>query len=181
MLTIHEQLLGFGKGSFKLIKPGEENPNLIEYKLESLDQVIIVGNCATTVQKAVLAQREVDPDCKLVYHNLQWDPTDAQKFTMTQTHRVCFRPNEAVKEVTAANMATKESIHYWTNSATHLVWFCRWTQKGLMPVKPGVYLKGELVLAPKKRCLVPAGTEPAAAGEGCGPGSAAPAAGAPAS
>ena len=72
-------------------------------------------------------------------------------------------------------MATKESIHYWTNSVTHVVWVCRWTQKGLMPVKPGVYLKGELVLAPKKCCLVPAGTEPAATG----PGSAAPAAGAP--
>ena len=116
----------------------------------------------TSLQKVLLAQREKDPDVKVSYHKLHWDEVDPKLFTITQSHVISFNPLEA-KEVAASNMATKEPVSFWNNEVTHVVWSVRWSQKGLMPVKPGVLLKGELNLMSEQACSVTAAPAAAAA------------------
>ena len=116
----------------------------------------------TSLQKVLLAQREKDPDVKVCYHKLHWDEVDPKLFTITQTHIISFNPLEA-KGVAASNMATQEPVPFWNNEVTHVVWFVRWSQKGLLPVKPAVFLKGELNLMSEQACSVTAAPAAAAA------------------
>ena len=74
---------------------------------------------------------------------------------------ISFTPNESAKENTASNMATKEPVSFWNNEVTQVLWSVRWAQKGLMPVKPAVFLKGEPNLLSEQACFVTAA--PAAA------------------
>ena len=159
-LTVSDQLVGFGKGGFKLVK-GDASEHQVVFKLDGPDTPVIYNNVCTSLQKVLLAQREKDPDVKVCYHKLQWDEVDPKIFTITQTHMISFNPNEAAKENTASNMATKEPVSFWNNEVTQVVWFVRWSQKGLLPVKPAVFLKGELNLMSEQACSVTAA--PAAA------------------
>ena len=108
-LTVSDQLIGFGKGGFKLVK-GNASDQQVVFKLDGPDTPVIFNNVCTSLQKVLLAQREKDPDVKVCYHKLQWDEADPKIFTITLTHMISFNPNEAAKENTASNMATKEPV-----------------------------------------------------------------------
>ena len=71
-----------------------------------------------------------------------------------------FNPQEA-KEIMASSLATQDPVSFWSNEVTHVVWFVKWKPEGLVPVKPAVFLKGELNLMFDQACSVTAA--PAAA------------------
>ena len=159
-LTVSDQLIGFGKGGFKLVK-GDASEHQVVFKLDGPDTPVIFNNVRTSLQKVLLAQREKDPDVKVCYHKLHWDEADPKLFTITQTHMISFSPNKDAKEIVASNLATQEPVSFWNNEVTQVLWSVRWAQKGLMPVKPAVFLKGELNLMFEQACSVTAA--PAAA------------------
>ena len=92
--------------------------------------------------KVLQQQRDTDPDCKVNYHKITWDPRDIQKFTIEQTHRVAFVCSELARPTTSANLAAKGKREEWKTQLTQLIWVCKWSRKGLMPVKPVVVLRG---------------------------------------
>ena len=67
---------------------------------------------------------------------------------MDVTHKIYFQPNESNDGNSQSTAAGKEPAAFWDGEVTKLMWTCRWAAKGLMPVKPGVFLKDSLVLAP---------------------------------
>ena len=158
-LTVSDQLIGFGKGGFKLVN-GDASEHQVVFKLDGPDTPVIFNNVCTSLQKVLLAQREKDPDVKVCYHKLHWDEADPKLFTITQTHMISFNPHEA-KEIKASNLATQEPVSFWNKEVTHAVWVVKWKPMGLVPVKPAVFLKGELNLMFEQACSVTAA--PAAA------------------
>ena len=49
-------------------------------------------------------------------------------------------------------IAGKVSLAEWQNDVVTIVWVVRWTNKGLMPIRPQVHLRAEAVL-PTGRAL----------------------------
>jgi hypothetical protein len=69
------------------------------------------------------------------------------KVDEAQTHRIAFHTQVKEEgsqpaELTQSNFAAKEPVKIWQASPSlNLVWTVRWAAKGLMPVKPCIYLK----------------------------------------
>jgi hypothetical protein len=148
---------GFGKGAFKLL-PGQTAPHagMKEFKLESHDDKVVFNGLVTTLGKVVADERAKKPDAHVAYHTLTTDATNSQHFTLLTTHRVAFmhKEDEGVA-ISYGNIGTKEDVNVWETKSTHVLWNVRWTAKGLMPVKPAIYLKGgDLVLAAGRACHV---------------------------
>ena len=162
-INTNEHVAGFGKGGFKLIKDAallaDKN---VEFKLLGPDTIIQVNGVTTTLVKVLQQQRESVPDCKVNYHKITWDPKDLQKFTIEQTHRVAFCPSDSAGQTSCANVATKEKSEEWNNQVTQLIWVCKWTRKGLMPLKPAVVLRGELTLPAEHCAMLAPSASPAA-------------------
>ena len=76
------------------------------------------------------------------------------KFTLTQTHRILFLPKEDQgTEISAHSFGVKCDHSYWGSDMSQVMWHVRWTQKGLMPVKPAVHLTNRVSL-PAGRALL---------------------------
>jgi hypothetical protein len=148
---------GFGKGAFKLLL-GETAvaANQKEYKLTSHDDKVVFNGLVTTLGKVVTDERAKKPDAQVAYHSLTADAINSQHFTLLTTHRVAFMPkDEEGTAITHGNIGTKEDVNVWETTNTHVLWNVRWTAKGLMPVKPAIYLKGgDLVMAAGRACHV---------------------------
>ena len=137
---------GFGKGSFKLLK--SDATEGITFRLHSSEDKVIFNGAVSPLSKIIAEQRQKKPDCQICYHKLAVDDTDPKKFALEQTHKVVFCPKEESGEVNINSLAAKEALHSWNSSqCLEILWVVRWTAKGLMPVKPAVYLKGSVVLA----------------------------------
>ena len=124
-----------------------------------------MNNTRMLLSTVLQNQRQVEGDVKVAYHKVCWGAVDPKKFTVDVTHHIAFTPLPA-QEVNANNVASKEKASFWSkNEVTTVLWHCRWTAKGLMPVKPAVFLKGQLVLQPGECCRIStdAGEDPAAA------------------
>ena len=155
-LPANELVLGFGKGAFKLL-PGQQEslPVQCEFHLNSYEDLVVFNNSVITVGKLVEQQHESKPDAKICYHKFVDNTEDPKKFKLAQTHKIVFTPKDDSADILASNIGSKESFGVWkTSEVGHLLWSVRWTQKGLMPVKPGFYLKGALILPPGKCCLL---------------------------
>ena len=75
------------------------------------------------------------------------DPEDSpRKFTLETTHAICFIPNEDQGEATPANAGTYEDFKYWSSDITAPRWHCKWTAKGLAPIKVAIHLTKDLSL-----------------------------------
>ena len=148
---------GFGKGAFKLL-PGETalSASQKEFKLESHDDKVVFNGLVTTLGKVVTDERVKKPDAQVAYHTLTTDDTNPMHFKLVTTHRVAFmHKDEEGVAITYGNIGTKEDVNVWETKNTHVLWNVRWTAKGLMPVKPAIYLKGgDLVLAAGRACHV---------------------------
>ena len=149
------QVAGFGRGGFKLFKPDEqptEGQRIVEFKLSGYQDLIYLNNQCVTVGQAVQQQRVSKPDCKITYHEIQQEPEKAlNEFSLKLTHRVVFtsKSEEVTAEASFGNLALKEKDPLWSESkALCVLWHCRWTAKGLSPVKPAVHLRGGLLLKP---------------------------------
>ncbi|CAE7298363.1 unnamed protein product [Symbiodinium sp. CCMP2592] len=151
------QVCGFGRGSFKLMKPEEqpvEGQRFVEFKLTDYQDMIYINNQCLTVGQAVAQQRLTKPDCKVSYHEIVQDAEKGlNEFSLRLTHRVVFssKMEEVTAEATFGNLALKENNTIWSESkALCVLWHCRWTAKGLTPVKPAVHLKGGITVKPGK-------------------------------
>jgi hypothetical protein len=139
---------GFGKGNFKLMKESDPAPdNAVEFKLQSSDDLVCFNGRICSVGSVVADQREKKPDCQICYHKLTVTDDSPKKFLLKQTHRIAFHTQVKEEgsqpaELTLSNFAAKEPVKIWQASPSlNLVWTVRWAAKGLMPVKPCIYLK----------------------------------------
>ena len=79
------------------------------------------------------------------------DPND---LTFTQTHRVCIvvEPIGDGEGTTLQNIGAKTTLSSFDNDCSQIYWIMRWSPKGLMPVKPVVYMKAGIALQPGTSC-----------------------------
>ena len=149
---------GFGRGNFKLFKEGELGDHAIEFVLLSHDDFVVLNGRLCSLGQVVADQRAKKPDCQICYHTLSPSDANPKQFSLKQTHRVAFHcqtksedseSKSPSNEVNQGNVAAKEAMKFWTSSPVfRTLWTVRWAAKGLMPVKPNVYLKGTVNLQP---------------------------------
>lgn len=147
-------LAGFGKGSFKLVKPGEDTKGH-KFEMKSSEDLVVLNGSVQTLGKVVCDMRDKKPDCQVCYHNLTPDTEDAKKFSLQTTHCVAFLPKglEEKDKVDQNNLAVKEGWATWQDSAAvQVLWAVRWVTKGLTPVKPVVHLRQAVSLNPGAMC-----------------------------
>ena len=64
-------LAGFGKGTFKLLKSGEDNlPSALELCWKSSDDLVVFNGAVISLEKVVNDQRASKPECRVCYHNI---------------------------------------------------------------------------------------------------------------
>ncbi len=56
-------------------------------------------------------------------------------------------PRVTLLSLKGNNIACKEALNQWNSDVLMMVWVVRWTAKGLVPMKPTVHLRGELIFA----------------------------------
>ena len=140
----------FGKGSFKMMKEGEED--MIEFKLTGhLDHVVLNGKVLLLGQ-VMQEQRAKNPKATVCYHDVQPGEANPLHIVVKQTHCVAFIPKKD-GELSINNLASRVPPKVWNSRCLHIIWVVRWTGKGLMPVKPVVHLRGQLALKAGGACL----------------------------
>ena len=134
-------IAGFGKGTFKLLQP-DALVSPLECKLTSSNDIVILAGAAVSLEKVINDMRATKPDCAICYHNIMPDESNAKKFAVEQTHRIAYVPKEDQGEKVndCSAFGTKEEPEVWQNEVTRVLWHMRWTQEGLMPVKPAVHM-----------------------------------------
>ena len=97
--------------------------------------------------------------CDCLQHHIHatlqicYSEDNPHRFNLTQVHRVAFIPKvEQGAEVSATSIGLKEAMQYWSSTVSRVIWSVRWTQKGLMPIKPEARLWEEVVLAAGRSC-----------------------------
>ena len=165
----HSALVGFGRGSFKLFKDGEVIPEkAIIFDIKKPDQLVCLQGTLQTISEVLNQQRSKNPECQITYHNAEMIPDKPGLFNFTQTLKVGFVPAgakgaEASKaeekddgtdnKVTAANIAAREKPSVFDGSdCVALVWWVRWTVKGLQPVKPMIHILKKVTLSQGQAC-----------------------------
>ena len=64
-------LAGFGKGTFKLLKSGEDKlPSALELCWKSSDDLVVFNGAVISLEKVVNDQRASKPECRVCYHNI---------------------------------------------------------------------------------------------------------------
>ena len=116
----------------------------------------MLNNVVCDLGKVVNEQKVKNPGVTICYHTMKLDETDPKHFECTQTHKISFIPNadQDEKHVSYNSIAIKEDLKHWESDVIQLLWVVRWTAKGLMCVKPAIFLKGELAIPPGRACLV---------------------------
>jgi hypothetical protein len=158
-------IAGFGGGGFKMLKAdGSDCPEKgVIFKLTSSSDLICFNNAIVDVGTVVAQQRAKNPNANICYHSMVADPNDCKQFTLTNTHQVAFisrdgsaeiEPGKEDKAATAGNVAVFEEVKTWDSESMCIHWICRWTTKGLMCVKPAVYLRGELIVPAGRAALL---------------------------
>ena len=155
VLQANTLLCHFGKGGFKLLKGPEDNPTEKQYPYKLLDdkELVVLNNTFQSLGKVVEDQRQTKPDCQVVYHTMKRNDENPKLFELALSHRLVFEPSVANPEVSVNNMGCKEPASTWSSEVLGIVWLVRWTQKGLMPVKPAVYLRAGATLEPGQALL----------------------------
>ena len=69
----------------------------MEFKLESSDELVLLGSCLTTAQACVDQRRATNPKATVAYHEMELvestreAPCTPGKFRLKQSHRVCVK------------------------------------------------------------------------------------------
>ena len=151
-------LCGWGKGLYKLLKSDETiSEQMIEFKLTSSEDMIVLNNAVMKLATVLKNEQAKNPTASICYHKVIEDPSDPNKFTLKQTHRiVVLVADVGDAPLNQTNFAAKVGSNPvpWKTHATHVLWQCRWTQKGLQAVAPRVYLSADVVLPPGSACLL---------------------------
>jgi hypothetical protein len=147
----------YGKGNFKLIKPGQTDEDLaggVAFNLQSSKDVVVYNNQLVTLGQVVNDQLHKKPDAEICYHKMTVSDESPKEFTLEQTHKIVFVTSKDDKDPNKlSGIAAKEPTESYTSApCLQLLWSVRWTTKGLMPVKPAVYLTGTIVMPPGRAC-----------------------------
>lgn len=151
---------GFGRGAFKIIKQDAELPSgAVELHLTSSSDSIHYDGKMQVLGDVIKELRQRNPDTKVTYHKMTFDTQEPHKFELQWTHRVIFvsRPEEqSAQEMKDGNAAARESLQLWQSSnSVGVFWVMKFSQvKGLIPVKPAVYLKGSVTLGPGQALIL---------------------------
>lgn len=160
VLQANTLMCHFGKGAFKLIK-GDDNPTEKQYPFTLHDdkQLVVFGQTVQSLGKVIEDQRQTKPDCVICYHKMVRNEENPKLFSLEVSHKVAFEPSVTNPDVSVNNMGCKEPATTWSTESLGILWVVRWGQKGLMPVKPAVYLKAGVTLDPGQALLCTS-TEP---------------------
>ena len=109
---------------------------MIEYKLEDHSTLVIYNSTVTTLGALFFERLKVEPNCQLSYydHEVLAKPGDLK---LVMKHKVvCVKKDSAV-EPCQSNVGMFLPFDIWSGSPlVKVLWVVRWTQKGLMPVRP---------------------------------------------
>lgn len=145
----------YGKGTFKLIKPDQTDVDLsdtVEFNLQSAKDFVVFNGQLATVGQIVNEQLVKKPEAEVCYHKMTVSDDKPKEFTLEQTHKIVFVAAKEDKDPNKlSGIAGKEPTQSYTSApCLQVLWSVRWTAKGLMPVKPAVYLTGTIVVPPGK-------------------------------
>ena len=163
-------VVGFGRGSFKLVKANETmDEKAVPFVIKNADALVCVSGAVMTIRDALQQQRKTKPDANVCYHSVKVPEDNPNSFVFSATHCVAYIPSGGTSKqkkenanpgdedngseggaVTANNVAAREALKIWEASpALKLVWWARWTVKGLTPVKPMLHIGlGEKLVLP---------------------------------
>ena len=153
-------IAGFGRGSFRIVKNDADLPDgAIELSFSGHTDVIHFNGSLTTVGEVLKELRNRNPDCKVCYFKLKFaEDGNPHAFELIRTHRVVFvpRPEEKTSEMKEMNAAAREPLQVWNASqAANIFWVMKFSSvKGLIPVKPAVYLKGHCSVGPGQALVI---------------------------
>ena len=138
---------GFGNGTWKVVKPNTEKPaNSVQLCFKNHEALILLNGTLQTIGQAVNEMRVKKPDAKIAYHTIQ-EGESLQEFNLTVSHQVAFVAKmEEGTEWSQKNIALK-LFKDGMDSPLQLIWYMRWSTKGLTPIKPALHLVGNVELA----------------------------------
>ena len=70
-----------------------------------------------------------------------------KSFSVKQKLCLHFVPRDDQGELGTNSIASTEAASLWNTHISKVLWHVRWTQKGLMPIKPAVHLIENVTLA----------------------------------
>lgn len=145
--ALDPMVCGFGNGTWKVVKPNTEKPpNSVQLCFKNHEALILLNGTLQTIGQAVNDMRLKKPDAKIAYHTIQ-EGESLQEFNLTVTHQVAFVAKiEEGTEMSQKNVALKLYTD-GVNSPLQLIWYMRWSTKGLTPIKPALHLVGNVELA----------------------------------
>ena len=124
---------------------------MVEFKLNDSDDIVVVNGVIMSMLDVAQGNMKTDASPIISYHTLVMTPGAAGSFTLEQTHRVVYPKNEGTGDNVGTDLQStigaKLGLSYWSSPVSVILWAARWTAKGVMPVKPVVYLSGSPVLA----------------------------------
>ena len=147
------QLIGFGKGAFKMT-PDAEAPipdQCLEFKLKDEMTNVLIGGSFRKLGSVIQDQRQKAPSAQACYHKLVVNENDPAKFVLTQTHRIYYVPSPAADSdpIKDGNIGAKvPKASSWNTDVSEITWMVRWVTKGLQSQLPKVCLTKDVTLAP---------------------------------
>ena len=147
---------GFGKGSFKALSANTDvTDKQHQFLLKSSSDMVVLNNVVTSLGQIILEKRESQPDISVNYHKIVPDEADPKVFTLEATHCIAFTLKEDGadnKDPTMMNIGAKMPFQVWNNQCLYVIWHVRFGPKGLVPVKPGIFLKGGVTVPVGHSC-----------------------------
>ena len=160
-------LVGFGRGSFKLFKVEEALPDkAVLFDMSKPGALVCLNGQVMSVADCVHQQRSKNPEAQVSYHDTTMVADTTGQYTFKLAKPVAFMPadkaskggeksekNAEESAIVASNIAVKEAPGLYDGlHCCSLVWWVRWTVKGLQPVKPMIHLNKKLVLPVGQGC-----------------------------
>ena len=115
-----------------------------------LGQPLVVSRLGTEMDRRC----ETKPNSKICYHSMTEAPRADQPsyFTATTTSTVFWSAqSQMIKNEKIANpnhAAGLVPLQTWDSNATKIVFLSKWSHRGLMPVRPYVFVRENIILAP---------------------------------
>ena len=111
------------------------------------------------LKEVLKAQQKYKPTCSIMYYTIQENQASDGEFTLEKQQHVLCVPQRVQTsddedqegEVAAKPSQTNAGVLFpadaWSTSKyIHLIWATRWTATGLMPVRPQLMPKQDLVI-----------------------------------
>ena len=151
-LDMDSYLCGFLKGVWT--KTLDDEDATIAYSLkDATSEIVMPGPMKiTTVGAQLEARREKTPDAKIMYHTIVEAPApdDVSFFTLSNDSPVYWtvQPAQQKEEqkVLANHAAGLVPHQTWVNRFTKIVFLTKWQPRGLMPVRPYIFMKESVTL-----------------------------------